>query len=417
MKLIIKIIALLSFITLIGIVIAYGRGYRWSLEEKSFTSTGILAVSSYPKAAKIYINEKLRGVTDTNLVLPPGNYHIEIKKDGYTSWTKTIKLQGELVYSADALLFPLNPSLSPLTNLGIVKTYPVDQTEKVIIFSDNNDPLKDGIYLFETTKKPLSLLPPLKLISLKKDLPISTVNFEKTKIYLSPDYKEAIFEFNNEITENRAYLFSLDGENKDPFEVTESKDTLLTAWEEERNNEVLKILETFPKELVKVASNSFNIISFSPDKTKMLYQPKKNLQLPEKIKPPMIAINQTPEERKLSKNNFYVYDKKENQNYRVSDIEFLISNKIANYKSLLNESSQLEINNLITWFPDSKHLVFAENNKISVIDYDNQNKQTLYSGPFEKPFFIVTTDGNIAVSANLNPEMNQFPDLYLVGIK
>ena len=417
MKFILRIFALIGFLTLIGIVIAYGRGYRWSPGKKSLTSTGILAVNSSPKAAKIYINGVLRGVTDTNLILPPDNYQVEIKKDGYTSWTKTIKLQGELVYSADAQLFPLNPSLSPLTNLGIVKTYPVDQTEKIIIFSDKDDPLKDGIYLFETTKRPLSLLPPLKLIILKKDLPITDLDFTKTNVYLSPDYKEAIFDFNYGVVDNRAYLFSLDKDNDNLFEVTTSKDTLLTAWEEERTKEVLKILETFPKEVVKVASDSFNIISFSPDKTKILYQPKINLQLPEVIKPPLIAINQTEEERNLLINYFYVYDRKEDKNYRISNLEFLISNKIPSPKFQLDQLGQLEISNLVSWFPDSKHLVFAEEKKISIIDYDDKNKQTLYSGPFEKPFFIVTTDGNIAVSANLNPDTNVFPDLYLVGIR
>lgn len=401
MKLFFRIFALIGFLTLIAAVIAFGRGYRWSIRERSLTSTGILAVSSNPKAAKIYINGELRDVTDANLILSPGTYQVEIKKDGYTSWNKTIKLKGELVYSLDAQLFPLNPSLSPQTNLGIVKTVPVDQTEKVIIFSDNDDPLKDGIYLFETTKRPLSLLPPLKLIILKKDLPFTDLDFTKTDVYLSPDYKEAIFDFETDTKDNRAYILSLEKENNNLFEVTESKDTLLTAWEEETKEEVLKILETFPKDFVKIASDSFNIKSFSPDKTKVLYQSKINLVLPLVITPPLIAANQTTEIRNLSKNNFYVYDKKEDKNFIIKNIQISKTN---------NE-------NLVQWHPDSKHLVYIDEKKISVVDYDNNNKQTLYSGPFEKPFFIITTDGNITVSTNLNPETNLLPDLYLVGVR
>ncbi len=390
-----KIFALLGFLTIIVTVIAYARGYRWSFKNKTVTPTGILSINSAPNAAKVYINGSFKGATNLNLTLPPGRYQVEIKKDGYTTWTKQIKLQGELVYTIDVQLFPLNPSLTPLTNLGIVKAIPIDQTEKIIIFSDNNNPAKDGIYLFETGKRFPSLLPPLKLIILKQNLSLTNADFKTTNVYFSPNYKEAIFEFNPNQKDSKSYLLSLENENKELFEVTASKKTLLTAWEEEKNQEVLKILESFPKEFVKIASDSFKIISFSPDKTKLLYQTKTKINLPLIITPPLIATNQTPENRNLSANNFYVYDKKEDKNYNIS----------------LPTSSSLQ------WYPDSKHLVYLDKNKITVVMYDNENKQTIYSGPFEKPFFVVTTDGNIIVSANLNPEINHFPDLYLIGTK
>jgi len=401
MKYILRIFAVIGFIALVGIVIAYGRGYRWNLKNKSLTPTGILSVNSNPNAAKIYLNGQLKGVTDTNLTLPPDTYKIEIKKDGYTSWMKTVKLQGELVYIVDTQLFPLNPSLSPLTNLGVVSAVPVDQTERIIIFSDNNDPLKDGIYLFEASKKPLSLLPPLKLLVLKKDLSNPDVDFNNPSVYFSPDYKEAIVNF----ASSQAYLLSLDGDNKNIFEVSTSKSTLIAAWDEERNKEVQKILEAFPEDFAKVASDSFKIISFSPDKNKVFYQSTIKEQLPLIIDPPLIAGNQTQENRDLTKNNYYIYDKKEDKN-------FLISNF-----ALPAGRQEVQNPNFPQWYPDSAHLVFAENKKISVIDYDNTNKQTIYSGPFEGSFFINTADGKIVTLSNLNPENNQFPDLYLVGVR
>ena len=193
----------------------------------------------------------------------------------------------------------------------------------------------------------------------------------------------------------------MDNENKNLFDVTLSKETLLAAWEEERNKEIGKVLETFPKEMAKIASDSSHIISFSPDKTKLLYQVKTNLEIPIIIKPPLIAANQTKENRTLRNNSLFIYDKKEDKNYLISSVDFSIE----------------ESENLIQWYQDSKHLVFFDDKKLSVVDYDDVNKQTIYSGPFEKPFFIITTDGNIIVSANLNPETNKLPDLYLVGIK
>ena len=402
-NLLVRISLLVFFLCILTVIIAFARGYRLDFQKKSFTSTGILAVSSSPKAAKVFVNDELKGVTDINLTLPPGRYHIEIKKDGYTSWKKDIVLKGELVTSADASLFPLNPSLSPLTNLGIVKAVPLDQTEKIILFSENDNEEKDGIYLFETAKKPLSLLPPLKPIILKKYfVNKDTLDFSKANVYFSPDYKQAIFEFPlpDETGESKplAYLLSLEEENKVPFDVTFSKETLLEAWETEKNDDRRKIIEAFPREIAKVATDSFKILSFSPDETKILYSANTSLTLPLAIKPPQIATNQTVEVRDLKKDRVYVYDKKEDRNYEVTIQQNTTSSSLL-------------------WYPDSKHFVFIDGKNISTIDYDGLNKRIVYSGPFENSLFTTTGDGNIIVLTNLNPENNKLPDLYLIGIR
>lgn len=394
MKIVNRVLLIIGFLTVLTFAIAFARGYRINLNKKVLTSTGIINISAYPKASKVFVDSELKGVTDINLTLAPGKYQIDIKKDGYTSWSKNISLKGELVETVDALLFPINASLSPLTNLGVTKTVAVDKSNKIIIFSDNQSPEKDGIYIFEPNNKPIAFFPPLRLIALKTFLP-QGVDFTKAEVVFSPDLKQAIFEF-----DGLAYLFSLDEENKELFEITGSKDTLLSAWEEEKQKKITKILETFPKEIVKIASGSFEIIDFSPDETRVFYRAKKAVTLLPAITPPLIGTNQTNEERILKKDSLYVYDKKEDKNYLIANLQ----PKISKY----------------SWYYDSDHLVLNEDGtkeKISIVDYDGINKQAVYSGPFESSFYSVTTDGKIIVLANLNPEANALPDLYLVGIK
>lgn len=411
MKIVPRLLLILSFIAILTAIIVYARGYRLDFNKRSMTSTGILAVASYPKAAKVYVNGELKGVTDINLTVLPGKYQVEIKKDGFTAWSKTVVLRGELVESLEALLFPINPSLSPLTNLGITKVIPIDQTDKILIFSQNESGDKDGIYVFESNKKPLSFLPPLQLIILEKNLPAG-VDFKTTTVYFSPDYRQAIFNF-----EISSYLLSLEEENKQLFDITTSKEALLAAWEEEKQKDTLKILETYPKEIRKIATDSFQIVSFSPDETKMLYLIKKPLELPLVLTPPPIGTNQTEQERILKKDRLYVYDKKEDKNYPIIiptySGQLSMVNKIGNWSRFNRE----EIRNSIMWYSDSKHLVINEQKMIVVVEYDDMNKQTVYSGPFDNTFFAITTDGKIIVLANLNPEANKLPDLYLVGIK
>jgi len=400
MKLILRLFVIVAFIGILVLVIAYARGYRLDFNNKALSSTGIIAVSAYPKAAKVYLNDELKGVTDLNMPsLLPGNYKVEVKKDGYTTWRKNITLKGELVESLDVLLFPLNPSLTPLTNLGITHAIAIGQTDRYLLFSQNDSVEKDGIYVFDPSKRAISFLPPLKLIVLKSNLP-AELDFREITVNFSPDFKEAIVDFNA----TASYLLTLDDLNSQPLDVTNSKETLLLAWQKEKQQEIAKIFETFPKEIGKIATDSFQVVAFSPDKTKILYQAKNNFVLPLAITPPMIAANQTPEARTLEKDFLYVYDKKEDKNFLIS-----------NFKPA--SRGEFQISNSILWYYDSQHLVINEEKKITVIDYDGQNKQTVYSGPFENYFLGTTTDGTLLVLTNLNGQINPLPDIYAVGIR
>lgn len=385
MKVLFRILFFLVFVVVLTTVIAYARGYRFDIEKKLVKSTGIISATSNPKAAKIYVNGELKGVTDTNLTLPPENYFVEIKKEGYTSWSKNINLKGELVINVDPVLFPVNPSLSPLTNLGIIKAIPTEDGDKIVVIASGS------AYLFDAGKKTLPFFPPLNKIVDLSLLP-NIVDYKNIKVTFSPDQKQAIFTSSDDSKSDRSYLLSLDEDNLNPLDVTLSKEALIQAWQNEKTKNNTKILETFSKNFDKIASSSFEIISFSPNETKVLYKAKNNIKLPLTINPPLISTNQTPEERSIIKEKLYVYDRKEDKNFPISQ---------PNLK----------------WYYDSRHFVVEEEKKILIVDYDDTNKQTIYSGPFESSFFNPTSDGKIIVLINLNSQINELPDLYLVGIR
>lgn len=424
-----RILFALIFVGILVAIIAFARGYRFDFKNQAITPTGILAISSSPKAASIYVNGILKGVTDTNLVLPPGKYSVEIKKEGYTSWSQEVSLKGEIVMSLDALLFPKNPSLSPLTSTGVVKALNIDQTGEVLLFIQNDDVEKDGIYTFQTAQRTLSFLPPLKPILLLNKLP-DTIKLAEAQVYFKPDYSEAIFEYSVDGV-SKAFLISLDSENTELFDTTASKETLLQAWRTARTRDITKILETFPKEIQKVASDSFEIIAFSPDELKILYRGTNNAFVPPVLKTPLIGANQTTEERNIQKDHIYVYDKKEDKNIPlpIASNQLKVSTETAtgtNVKlqpTLYSPEPQTTtyemptINSLIQWYPDSHHLALMQEKEIVIMDYDGSNKRTIYSGPFEKTFFAVSSDGRLVILTNLNPQNNVFSDLYAVGIR
>lgn len=387
-----RVIFLIIFLLILSAIILIARGYRFNPSKKTLTPTGILVVSSFPDGAKIYLNGQFYGATNSNINLLPGNYLLEVKKNGYTTWKKEITIKGEVVVKADALLYLQNPTLSPITSLGVIKAVYSERTGKSVIFSQNDNLEKDGIYLLETNRRPLSLFDPLKLLLLKNDY-FPENNLEGFNPIISPDGKQIMLS-----SDNLSYLISSEEKTKDVFDITNSKEIILEAWEKEIEKSHKKILETFKEPFPKIASDSFRIISFSPDETKILYQAKQDASIPIILKPPLIGTNQTKEERNIKKDNLYVYDKKEDKNYLI-------------------ENCSLKIENCLFWYPDSQHLVIKEEKQISMIDYDGTNKQTVYSGPFEKDFLAVTSDGKILILANLNPQNNKLPDVYAVGIK
>lgn len=388
-----RIFFVFIFLGIIFLLIAFARGYRPNLKEKKLVATGILTVNSLPKSAQVFLNGELKGITDINLTLPPGKYLVEVKKDGYLPWKKEIILKGELVVNLFPTLFSINPSLSPKTNIGITRAIPVDDTGKTLFFVEKDDLEKDGLYLFDINKNALSFFPSLKPLVKKIQFPpvFDKGDFASAEIQFSPDYKQAML-----IWQESAFLINLDEENSQPFDISTSYQTLVSAWEEEKKQQEVKILTAFGKDLVKVASDSFKIIAFSPDETKILYQAKKNFSLPAFLKTPLLVTNQTQEDRQLKINQIYVYDRKEDKNYHI----------------LTNSDL-----NQIFWYSDSRHLVFMKDKKITIADYDGENEQIVYSGPFEKEFLMVSGDGQLIILANLNPEVNPYPDLYRVSLK
>lgn len=437
----IRLLLLSIFLVILLGIIAYARGYRFDVKRKSLTSTGIISVNSNPKSAKIYINGELYdGVTDVDVTLPNGRYTIEIKKDGYTEWKREVALKGEIVMSLNALLFSKNPSLSPLTSLGISKALPVGQTENLLLFTENDNIEKDGIYFFEGTKKAISIFPPLNPIILKKNLP-EGIEISSADVVFSPEYDQGMFTFKLG-EETISYILSLSDDNLQPQDVTLAKETIITAWEKEKNEQVIKILETFPKNIRKVATDSVQIVALAPDETKILYVAKKDVTIPRVINPPIIGVNEGEEQRNIITNNIYVYDKKEDRNFKVP-VTFKIATESATATTkpsisptptevaleedpeaseeaqinVLNEDVKEEVLSQLQWFPDSKHLIMRENNQIAVIAYDGTNKVIVYSAGFQNNFFASTESYNLLVLVNLNPLNNKFGDLYTIGIR
>lgn len=138
----IAFVVLFLFLTIL--VSLYASGYKFNLSwppkfNKLLQKTGILAISTVPKGATIYLDGKAqRGQTlkfwgDDYLVTPnkvkgllPGEYELRLERDGYWPFEKKIRIEpGQTTFAEDLNLFNSNlPLLLASSSDGILKLNP-----------------------------------------------------------------------------------------------------------------------------------------------------------------------------------------------------------------------------------------------------------------------------------------------------
>ncbi len=406
-------------------VILYARGYRLNLQgEKQpiVTSTGILATTSDPSGAQIFINGVFKNATNTSLSLEPGTYTVKIAKDGYLSWQKDIRIDKEVVRRADAFLFPINPSISPLTNRGVIKpTLSPDGSKIAYISSIKNEGAKKqgyAIWVYELTDRALGFnRDPREIGAINPELSVDVITLE-----WSPNSNEILL-----FTDTIAILYSVGRTNEQRI-VTNQLETIRKAWQEERNEKQLRQLSSFPKEFITIAKSSASILSFSPDETKVLYEATQSATLPLFIMPPVIGANSIAEERTLQTGTLYVYDMKEDKNYRLLDRTELLPSPSPSPSPLQkkqispNEAKQKTLHQQthypIYWFPTNRHLILVMERKIDILEYDRTNWVTIYEGPLEDKFVAPWPGGNrIIIVSNFNPNASPLPNLFSVHLR
>lgn len=82
-------------------------GFGIDRQTGTVIQNGLLFIDSHPESARITLNGEDKGLTDARLVIPDGQYTVELSRDGYRTWRRTFRLEGSkierLVY---AFMFP-----------------------------------------------------------------------------------------------------------------------------------------------------------------------------------------------------------------------------------------------------------------------------------------------------------------------
>ena len=373
-----------------GYRLTFDRGNLFSKEVVKVESTGLLAATSSPDGASVFVNGRLMSATNTTLTLQPDEYKVKIVKEGYLPWEKTIKLQKEVVTQVQALLFPGAPRLDPLTSTGVSNPTPDPTGSRIAYAVASASALsKNGIFVLDMSTRPIF---PIRNNALQSaDDTLDTLS--ASHLSWSPDGRELLLSL-----KNAQYLIRASEFNTRPLNITAALEETKVQWEKETNDQEKAKLESLQPKLSEFIQEHFSIISWSNDSTKILYEASDSAKLPQFLDSPYVGANSQPEDRDINKNRLYVYDTKEDKNFFIKEAD---------------PNMPLPI-----WFPDNRHLVLIEEREIKMIEYDGTNKTTVYSGPFEGNFVYPWPDGSrLVILTSLNPQSGVGPNLYTINLK
>ncbi|MBM4401911.1 MAG: PEGA domain-containing protein [Candidatus Cloacimonetes bacterium] len=355
------------------IIIFIARGYRIDLTKKELTGSGVIAVSSTPNGALIYLDDKPISATNSSITsLKPDTYKIRLEKQGFSSYEKEVVVEKEYVTSIDALLIRSAPELKPLTFTGAFQPTLSPDGQKIIFSTSQKQ--ATGIWLLELTDRPFNLTARSNLLI--KDT--KEEEFSQEEIIWSPDSKKILVSLPGA---DSGYLFDLTA-NTLSKEI--NVEALKSSWQSEEKEATEKLLEGFSKEIREKIASLPNPI-WSPDNTKVFYEKDRDIFVYD-IKPKDLRKNE-PEEYKT-------YQKPKDK-----------------------ESS-------IVWYPDSQHLLIlekesreSESGTIKIIEIDGGNEMQIFSGTIISDYLFPYTNGSkVVILTTFNPESKQY-NLYSINLR
>lgn len=450
--------------------IQFAKGYRPNFKTREIQGTGLLVVNSLPEGAQVFLNGKLTTATDDTLNLLPEEYEIEIKKDGYTPWKKTLTILAELVTQANARLFPSVTDLRPLTFTGATNLSPSPDGQKIIYaVTESSKEENKGLWILDLVERPLSFSKDPRQIVRNTE----STDFTQAILGWSSDSSQILAHFPEKVVGTKTIAeqnILLDASNfnrqESILDVTAQLPVIFSQWEEQLARKINDKLLSLPDEMQKIVTASATNLYFSPDEEKLMYTATEDLIISEELIPPLPSSSTQTEERHLKPKSIYVYDIKEDKNFFIADsstpaelgekpTRMLLINQItprtlftpesspSAHTKLQQETTRETISGFSTqyspitaqplqWFPDSSHLVSTEEEKITILEYDGTNHAVVYAGKFdsqltskqtteESPgagFTYTWPDGSkLLILTNLNHESDLPPNLYAINLK
>lgn len=402
----VRIIVFLITIIIVGTALyvasLYARGYRFNFQTFKFTPNGLLIIKSVPDGAQLFINGEFKTATNTTLPLPPGTYDVRVEKEGFWTWSKRMTIEKEIVTEATAHLFKIAPSLSAVTFSGTLNPTPSRDFTKISYVvpagtkgvENQNIP---GLWVVEMLNLPLGFS--------REPKRITDGDLKNASWIWSPDGREILLTTPQGVFLLNSGTFTPQSQR---VNVVSKKESILLSWDQELKKRREAQIAKLPDELEDILRRKTSSFILSPDEDLILYTASASATIPSNVVKQLPGASTQKQERNLKGGGTYVYDIKEDRNFLIVED----SNDLT-----IDGGTQTQAKRRLDWFPTSRHLVLAENDKITILDYDGTNRQTVYAGVYLSPnAFSTLSIDRLLILTNLGADSTT-PNLYSLGLK
>lgn len=344
-------------VTITTIMVA--KGYRFDRRTGSIKGTGIISVASIPSGAVIYLDGDLVSASNNTINdLEPKSYKIKVSKDGFSSWEKTLTVEAEKVTLVNVTLFPTTPDLRPITFTGLTSPQLSPDGQRIVYAISAGN--KAGLWVLDITVRPFAFSRDPKMIA--KDLP--TFTYSKAIFSWAPDSKSVLVTGKNSLGKSAAYLLSSDSNNESATDIATTLEQTKAIWQTDQDLKNKDRLNAIPTPTQADIANSAKV-RWSPDDLKVAYEKGSEIQ---------------------------IYDVK---------------------KTKLNSTTKSKE---FFWYPDSDHLILADEGAINIVEIDGSNRTPIYAGAFENNLVFPWPDGSrILIMASFNKAAGS--NLYSINLR
>jgi len=383
------ILIIIVFLVVAPALLTYAIGYRFDFEQNKIVQVGIISIETKPRDCQIYIDGVLHDKTTPTIInnLLPKRYTIEIKKEGYFTYTKTVDVNSGLsTVFPDIRLFKNDIKINMLDS-DIIRSE-LSPDKKLLAYSTKNSfiilSINTGKLIMEDSKK-----------------------YEISDIFWSPDSSKIILTSSN----NKNYLINIRNSKISDLSEFFKQQISNINWDKDSNNLFYGTSSNSFKNFDLNSKNDNTVLNFPIERNYYVnndyiiyYNGKALIKTDLKTKNNKVILNQVndPKYKFLdSKNSFvpiidlnnktlYLFDETEdsyieideqvqNASWSPSEFQLLLNNENTlwvfdlkeNEKFLLMRSSQT-INNA-GWYPTSDYIVANNNGKIKIIEFDDYN--------------------------------------------
>jgi len=197
------VFVLFSSLAVFLIIIAQGG----KVTRDGIERTGIVKINVEPERdIKVYLDDKIVTLKDKKIEnLTEGEYTIRVEKDGFTTWTKEVKVETGIVKEVFATLFPIEYELNQITQTSIDRAFFSIDGSFVVYPVRGLDENDNGIWKYKLTSNAFGLISnrPEKIYNLtpflddllQKEYEL-TISYDNSRFLITTDSSQSIFSMN-----------------------------------------------------------------------------------------------------------------------------------------------------------------------------------------------------------------------------